>query len=110
MMSASDLNISNLTVSSTEGARTTLGELDNVIDKVSYSRASLGAIQSQLAHSSTVEEVSSENASAANSRIRDLDYASETATNIKNKIVSQTNIAVQAQVNINPQSLLKLLA
>ena len=81
-----------------------------MINKVSYSRASLGALQSQLGRSATMDEITSENASAANSRIRDLDYANETATNIKNKIVSETNTAVQVQANSNPQYLVKLLS
>jgi flagellin len=110
MMSASDFNISNLSLTTTEGARETLGELDNMIGKVSYSRASLGALQSQLTRSATVEETTVENTSAANSRIRDLDYANETATNIKNKIISDTNTAVQVQANSNSQIYVKLLS
>lgn len=110
MMSPDDFNLSNLNVSTSEGARETLAELDNVIHKVSYSRASLGALQNQLSKSATVEEVTSENASAANSRMRDLDYAQETAANIKNKIISDTNLAVQIQANSAPLSIIKLLA
>ena len=109
MMSASDYNLSGLSVSSTENARSSLGELDQVLQKVMFSRASLGGLQSQLAKSVSVSEVTTENAESANSRLRDVDYASETAFNIRNKIVSEANISVLAQSNINPQAFIKLI-
>ena len=110
MMSTEDFNLSSLSIASSASARASMGELDKVIDKVSFSRATLGGLESQLSRSASVSEVSTENATEANSRVRDLDYASETATNVKNKIVSEANISVQAQANVNPQALLKLLS
>jgi len=109
VMSEEDFNLSNVSVATTNSARSSLEELDKVIEKVSSSRATLGGLQGQLAHAASVSEVTSENASSANSRLRDLDYASETAINVKNKLISQTNISVLSQVNIGPRALLKLL-
>jgi flagellin len=110
MMSKDDFDLSSLGITTNNSSRTALGKLDEVMDKTSHARATLGALQNQLARSVSVSEVTIENSSAANSRLRDLDYASETAINAKNKIVSQANTSVMHQANISPQIYLKLLA
>ncbi len=110
MMSVSDFNLSNMAINTTGQARSSLGELDKVIQKVAFSRASLGGLQSQLSSTVNVSETTSENASEANSRVRDLDYASETARNMKAKIISEANLSVMAQANTSPQALLKLIS
>jgi len=108
-LSKDDFDLSSKNISTTNGARDSLSELDRVIMKVSESRASVGSLQSQLHHASNVNEVGLENTSASNSRMRDLDYAQETANNIKTKIQTDTNLAVQVQANAAPQALLKLI-
>jgi len=108
-MSGSDYKIDGLSIASKASARDSLAEIDNMVNKVMFSRAKLGALQNQLSHSITVSDTSVENASEANSKIRDVDYAQETANNVKAKLVSQVNTSVQAQANVNPQAILKLI-
>jgi flagellin len=110
MMSKEDFNLTGSSIETTSGARSALSDLDQTIEKVSFSRASLGALNTQLGRAASVDDVTSENISAANSRIRDLDFASETAKNVKNKIISESNISIQSQANTNPQLLTKLLS
>jgi len=105
----SSLNISELDVSSKEGSQESLASLDSAIEKVSGSRAFLGGIQNRLVSTSNNLQVNVENLSAANSRIRDVDYAEATATKAKNDILSAASTSVLAQANMNGQSALKLI-
>ena len=86
-----------------------LGTLDTAIDKISTQRATLGAIQNRLEHTIRNLDVSSENLSAAESRIRDTDMAKEMMTLTQNNVLSQAAISMLAQANQGPQSLLQLL-
>ena len=105
----SSLNISELDVSSKEGSQESLASLDSAIEKVSGSRAFLGGIQNRLVSTSNNLQVNVENLSAANSRIRDVDYAEATATKAKNDILGAASTSVLAQANMNGQSALKLI-
>jgi flagellin len=91
------------------GAQTALSTLDTAIDDVSTARASLGATQNRLVV--TIANIGSarENVSAANSRIRDVDVAAETAEMTRNNILMQSGVSVLAQANQMPQYALKLL-
>ena len=93
------LGIDSLDVSGKEGARESLGALDMAIQNIAGQRAELGAVQNRL--SSTIQnlQVSNENLSAANSRIRDTDYAEETAKRAKLNILQNAGTAVLAQSN-----------
>ncbi len=73
--SISSLGVDSISVASKEGAQTALKTIDNAIENVSGQRASLGAIQNRLVSTSNNLQINSENLSAANSRIRDVDYA-----------------------------------
>ncbi len=103
------LGIDSITVSNKESAQDSLATLDSAIQSVSGYRAELGAKQNRL--SSTVQnlQVSSENLSTANSRIRDTDYAAETAKNTKLNILSQAGSSVLGQANATGQAALKLI-
>lgn len=103
------LGIEGLQVGNKEGAQSALAELDSAIENVSGQRAELGAVQNRL--SSTVNNLQSysENLSAANSRIRDTDYASETAKNTKLNILTNAGTSVLAQSNSQGQAALKLI-
>jgi flagellin len=90
-------------------ASAALATIDTAIDSVSSFRGGLGAIQNRL--SSTVRTIAntSENLSAAESRIRDVDVARETADLTRNSILQQAAVSVLAQANVQPQLALSLL-
>jgi len=103
------LGIDALNVSNKDGARESLSTLDTAIQNIAGQRAELGAVQNRL--SSTIQnlQVSNENLSAANSRIRDTDYAEETAKRAKLNILQNAGTAVLAQSNAQGSSALKLI-
>lgn len=103
------LGISELDVSSKEGSQDSLSAVDSAIEKVSGYRSFLGAIQNRLVSTSNNLQVSVENMSAANSRIRDVDYAEATASKAKNDILGAAGTSVLAQANMNGQNALKLI-
>jgi flagellin len=107
--SIESLGVSELTVSNKEGAQQSLAAVDAAIEKVSGQRAALGAIQNRLVSTSKNLEVTNENLSAANSRIRDVDYAEVTAQNARNNILNQAGSSVLAQANAQGQNALKLI-
>ncbi len=91
------------------GAQQNLASIDIAIQSVNENRAGLGALQNRL--SSTVNNLSiaTENLAAANSRIRDVDMASETSELTKQSILSQAGTAVLSQANTSQNLALKLL-
>jgi flagellin len=107
--SLDNLQISSINVSEKADAQESLELLDEAITNVAGQRAELGALQNRLQVASNNLENSAENLSAANSRIRDLDYASETANNSRLSILEQAGTAVLGQANFSQQSALKLL-
>jgi len=104
-----NLGISELSVGTKEGSQTSLASVDTAIEKVSGFRAYLGAIQNRLVSTSNNLQVTSENMSQANSRIRDVDYADATAQQAKNSILNAAGTSVLAQANSNGQNALKLI-
>ena len=105
----SSLGVDELDVSTKESSQQSLASLDSAIEKVSGSRAFLGGIQNRLVSTSNNLQVNVENLSAANSRIRDVDYAEATATKAKNDILGSAGTSVLAQANMSGQSALKLI-
>ena len=79
------------------------------IEQVSTSRSELGAIQNRLEHTINNLGTSSENLTAAESRIRDVDMAKEMMEFTKNNILTQASQAMLAQANQQPQGVLQLL-
>lgn len=98
------------TIAGKEGAQLSLERLDSALVRVNGVRANLGALQNRLQSTSTNLAVTDENFSAANSRIRDVDVAAETADLAKNNILNQASVSVLAQANNAPQFALKLLS
>lgn len=96
-------------VDSKESAQQSIGTLDAAIQKVAEYRSYLGAIQSRLGSTINNLSVQSENFSAANSRIRDTDFADETAKLTQSNILKQAGVAVLSQANQSPQAALRLL-
>ena len=107
--SIDSLGVSELSVASKEGAQTALKTIDSAIEKVSGQRAGLGAIQNRLISTSNNLQITSENLSAANSRIRDVDYAQASAANARNNILTQAGTSVLAQANNQGQNALRLI-
>ena len=103
------LGVGSVSISSKYHAQNSLDAISHAINKVSGQRSMLGSVQSRLITSSNNLMVYHENMSAANNRIRDLDYADETATLARNAILRDANTAVSAQTNVNPKVALKLL-
>jgi flagellin len=104
------LGIGGITVASKESAQENLSKIDTAIKTLSGNRAELGALQNRLQSSVNNLQVYDENLSAANSRIRDVDMASETANLTKQNILSQASTSVLSQANSTSQLALKLLA
>ncbi|MGD7063245.1 flagellin Hag [Bacillus altitudinis] len=86
-----------------------LAGIDEAINQVSTQRAKLGAVQNRLEHTINNLGASSENLTAAESRIRDVDMAKEMSEFTKNNILSQASQAMLAQANQQPQNVLQLL-
>jgi flagellin len=103
------LGIGELAVSSKQGSQASLAAIDGAIQNVSGQRAELGAVQNRLTSTISNLQTSSENLSAANSRIRDTDFAAESAKNAKMNILTNAGTSVLAQANAQGQSALKLL-
>lgn len=105
----SELGVDGLDFTTKEGAQESLSILDDAQFKVNGYRASLGAIQNRLQSTSDNLGVMNENASAANSRIRDTDVAAATSEMTRNSILLNANTSVLSQANQVPQLALKLL-
>jgi flagellin len=98
-------------VSGTDGsfATTAINNLDAAIDAINTQRAQFGAVQNRFENAISVLQISSENQTAARSRIMDADYAAETANMSRANILQQAGNAMVAQANQGPQSVLSLL-
>ncbi|MFD1862047.1 flagellin [Planococcus chinensis] len=103
------LGISDLKVDPWEEAAKSILKLDEAIQKVSSERGKFGAYQNALEHIHNNVEVSGENLTAAESRIRDTDMAKEIMILTKANILNQASQAMMAQANKQPQSILELL-
>ena len=101
--------LSALDISTITGAQTALDVLDAAITDVSAGRAEIGAVQNRLQVTIANLGTARENLSAANSRIRDVDVASESAELTKNNILMQAGVSVLAQANQQPALALSLL-
>ena len=106
---STSLSLNSLDIGSTGSTTTAITNIDSAINAVSALRGRLGAAQNRL--NSTINNLAStvENLSAAESRIRDVDVAYETAQLTRNSILQQASIAILSQANAQPQSALNLL-
>ncbi len=107
--SLESLGMSELGVGTKEESQGSLARIDAAIQNVSGQRAELGAVQNRLTSTINNLQVSSENLSSANSRIRDTDFAAETAKNTKMNILTNAGTSVLSQANAQGQAALKLL-
>ncbi|RDV25037.1 flagellin FliC [Alteromonas aestuariivivens] len=107
--SATGLGLSGETVATQTGASSMMTAVDAAISAVGSVRADLGALQNRF--QSTIRNLSSisENLSSAKSRIKDTDFAAETAELTRNQIIQQASVSVLSQANQRPQTALSLL-
>ncbi len=96
-------------VSSAKTAQNTLTHIDKFIATVDKKRAELGAVQNRLESTIRNQSNVAENVSAARSRIRDTDFASETAAMTQQNIIQQASQSILSQANQRPQVALSLL-
>jgi len=107
--SSSSLNTASVDVDSASAAAASITVIQEAIDKVSLERSKMGAASNRLEHTINNLSNTSENLTAAESRIRDVDMAKEMMTQTKNSILSQAAQAMLAQANQQPQAVLQLL-
>jgi flagellin len=108
-LGSTSLHIASASLSTAAKAQAAIGAFDKAIQQLSSSRAKVGATQNRMQVTVSNLAVTQENLTAANSRIRDVDVASESANLTKSQILSQAGLAVLAQANQLPQSALSLL-
>ena len=108
-MDAHSIGVSGLSVTSNTTASESMSKIQNAIQSVSDQRAKLGAIQNRLEHTINNLNTTSENTSAAESRIRDTDMASEMVEYSKNNILQQAGQSMLAQANQQTQGVVSLL-
>ena len=106
---STSLSLQSLDIGSGGTTTTAISNIDDAINTISSLRGSLGAIQNRLGSTINNLAVTTENLSAAESRIRDVDVAYETAQLTRNNILQQASISVLSQANSQPQSALSLL-
>ncbi|PJC93241.1 flagellin [Aeromonas lusitana] len=101
--------VGGISISTQTNAQNVLASVDSMLEIVDGKRAELGAVQNRLDSTIRNQANISENVSAARSRIRDADFATETANMTKQNILQQAASSILAQANQRPQSALSLL-
>jgi len=108
-IAATGTAVGAIDISTVGGANAALSSIDAALATVSSSRASLGAVQNRFSSTITSLQTTSENLSAARSRIQDADFAQETANLSRAQVLQQAGTAMVAQANQLPQQVLTLL-
>lgn len=108
-VTADRLGVADVSTMSKDDARANLDKVDQALVTLTSNRAELGALQNRLQAGINNMGVYQENLSGANSRIRDVDVASETAELTKQNILSQATTSVLSQANQNSMLALKLI-
>jgi flagellin len=106
---AATLSVNALSLSSQASAQSALNTLDTAIQTISSARATLGAVANRLSSVQNTIATDAESLTSANSRIRDVNVAQETANMTSSQVLMQAGISVLAQANQTPQLALKLL-
>ncbi len=108
-MGAASLGVNSIDIKTQSGADQSITTINDALEKVSTERSKLGAIQNRLEHTINNLGATSENLTAAESRIRDTDMAKEMMGFTKNNILMQAAQSMLAQANQQPQGVLQLL-
>ncbi|MDP3438733.1 MAG: flagellin [Azonexus sp.] len=101
--------LDKLDISTAEGANAALTAIDNALGSINSARANMGAVQNRFGATISTLAANAENLTAAMSRIKDADFASETANLTRAQILQQAGTAMLAQANTLPQNVLSLL-
>ena len=99
----------SLDVTTASGAASAITHIDYALGQVNDARAEMGALTNRLESTISNLRTTAENLSASESRIRDADFAAETASMIRSQILQQAGVSVLVQANIGPQTALALL-
>lgn len=102
-------DVAGIDISTVDGATNALAVVDAALETISGIRADLGAAQNRLESTIANLSTTSENLSAARSRIRDADFAAESAELARTQVLQQAGLSVLAQANARPQQVLQLL-
>ena len=102
-------DVSSIDIGTVQGATDALAVVDAALETISGIRADLGAAQNRLESTIANLSTTSENLSAARSRIRDADFAAESAELARTQVLQQAGLSVLAQANARPQQVLQLL-
>ncbi len=103
------ISVNELDISTREGAEDAMIAVDYAFDRINGFRAELGAVQNRFESTIANLATTSENLSASNSRIRDADFAAETAELARTQVLQQAGLSVLSQANARPQQVLQLL-
>ena len=106
---ADTVSLNDTDISTPDGADKAMVTLDYAIDKINGFRAELGAVQNRFESTIANLATTSENLSASNSRIRDADFAAESAELARTQVLQQAGLSVLSQANARPQQVLQLL-
>jgi len=96
-------------VATKDGAQNAIGVVANMIDEISRSRSEIGGITNRMQSAIQNVMVSRENLSAANSKIRDADYAQETAASVRAGLLMDSGVSSLAAINASPSTVLRLI-
>ena len=102
-------SVASLDLSTAEGAQNAIDVLDAAMEQVDDKRAEIGAFQNRMNHTMSNLANINENVNASNSRIKDVDFASETVNMTKGQILQQAGTSILAQAKQIPQAALSLL-
>lgn len=103
------VSVNDLAIDTREGAEQALVAVDYAFDKINGFRAELGAVQNRFESTIANLSTTAENLSASNSRIRDADFAAETAELARTQVLQSAGLSVLSQANARPQQVLQLL-
>jgi flagellin len=101
--------IQDIDVTTAEGAILALAAIDNALTTINFQRANLGAIQNRFESTITNQAIAAENFTEASSRIRDADFAAETAELSRSQVLQSAGLSILSQANSQPQQVLQLL-
>ena len=101
--------VKDIDISTVDGAILALAAVDNALTTINFQRANLGAIQNRFESTITNQAIAAENFTEASSRIRDADFAAETAELSRSQVLQQAGLSILAQANGQPQQVLQLL-
>ena len=106
---SAQVDLQDINVTTRQDSFQTIGSVDGALNQINSLRGELGAVQTRFSSTIANLQTTSENLSSSRSRIRDADFAQETAELTRNQIIQQAGIAMLSQANSAPQNVLSLL-